>query len=483
MLDPDRLEVRFNGEWLDMSMAELFALLRDDDGRRSCSSATTSPSGSPADQPISVLELLYPLLQGYDSVAVDADVELGGTDQKFNLLLGRDIQRAYGKPEQAILTMPLLTGTDGERKMSKSLGNYIGVTEPPEEMYGKTMSIPDDVARDVVRAAARDRPPAGLGPRDAKRALARALVERFHGAEAARGRRGGVRPGRTSTARAPEEMPERRRGRRTAPQVHLPALLGERVRGLDVGGAAEARPGRGQARRRAGRRTTRWTCRAADVDGKVLQLGKRRFARVTSYRESSVSVSCGVSGPAAGRDRPRRTAAHGHARQRAHRRHHRGRRQRRVGTAEVERGLVTVFATGSTVAITTMEYEPGGVHDLQALLDRLIPTRRRLRAQPPQPRHQRPRPPARSGDRAVGDDSGRGRPSSRSGPGSRSSSSTSTTGLAAGPSRSRSCRDLRACGPRADRRRPRGRRSRRAPTSFGAILVGPPREPPVRARP
>ncbi len=99
-----------------------------------------------ANTPVSMLELMYPLLQGYDSVAIKADVELGGTDQKFNLLLGRDIQRAYGQPEQVILTMPLLTGTDGERKMSKSLGNYIGVTEPPDEMYGKTLSIPDSVA-------------------------------------------------------------------------------------------------------------------------------------------------------------------------------------------------------------------------------------------------------------------------------------------------------------------------------------------------
>ncbi len=141
-----------------------------------------------------MLELLYPLLQGYDSVAVRADVELGGTDQKFNLLLGRDIQRAYGQPEQVVLTMPLLTGTDGERKMSKSLGNYIGVTEPPEEMYGKTMSIPD-ASLALVLAAARHRPrPDGLPPRDAKRALARALVERFHGDAAAR------RPRRRSTA-------------------------------------------------------------------------------------------------------------------------------------------------------------------------------------------------------------------------------------------------------------------------------------------
>ncbi len=126
-----------------MSMERAVPARADHRRSPSCSSATTSPSGSRAATPISVLELLYPLLQGYDSVAVRADVELGGTDQKFNLLLGRDIQRAYGVPEQAVLTMPLLTGTDGVRRMAKSLGNYIGVTEPPDEMYGKTLSIPD----------------------------------------------------------------------------------------------------------------------------------------------------------------------------------------------------------------------------------------------------------------------------------------------------------------------------------------------------
>ncbi len=143
VLDSERLEVRFNGEWLDMPMERFFSLARtvtvaqllerDDFAKRFS-----------ARQPISMLELLYPLLQGYDSVAIEADVELGGTDQKFNLLLGRDIQRHFGQPEQVILTMPLLTGTDGERKMSKSFGNYIGVTDPPEEMYGKTLSIPDE---------------------------------------------------------------------------------------------------------------------------------------------------------------------------------------------------------------------------------------------------------------------------------------------------------------------------------------------------
>ena len=154
--DPQRCEVRRNSEWLDMGAEELFALARtatvaqllerDDFAKR-----------YGANQPISVLELLYPLLQGYDSVAVDADVELGGTDQKFNLLLGRDVQRAYGKPEQVIMTLPILPGTDGERRMAKSTGNYIGVTEAPSEIYGKTLSVPDAALEEWCRLLTGDR--------------------------------------------------------------------------------------------------------------------------------------------------------------------------------------------------------------------------------------------------------------------------------------------------------------------------------------
>src|SRR6478736_2902335 len=170
--DPERFELRFNGEWLDMRMEELFALARtatvaqmlerDDFARRYA-----------ARRPISVLELLYPLMQGYDSVAVRADVELGGTDQTFNLLLGRDVQRAYDVPEQAVLTVPILPGLDGAEKMSKSLGNHIGVTEAPEEMYGRTLSLPDAAMDTWFAVLGIERPPDDVGPRDRKRALAR----------------------------------------------------------------------------------------------------------------------------------------------------------------------------------------------------------------------------------------------------------------------------------------------------------------------
>jgi len=181
--DPERLELRRNSEWLDMDMASLLGLVRtttvgqllerDDFAKRMAAS-----------QPISVLELLYPLMQGFDSVAIRADIELGGTDQTFNLMLGRQIQRAYGQPEQAVMTMPLLVGTDGREKMSKSLRNQVGVADPPREIYGRTMSIPDELIPAWYELLLYRDPP-DIGPRDAKRELAHALVARFDGEAAA----------------------------------------------------------------------------------------------------------------------------------------------------------------------------------------------------------------------------------------------------------------------------------------------------------
>jgi tyrosyl-tRNA synthetase len=276
VLDESALEVRFNGEWLDMPMEDLFALTRtttvgqllerDDFAKRYA-----------AREPISVLELLYPLLQGYDSVAVRADVELGGTDQKFNLLLGRNIQRAYHQPEQVIMTLPLLTGTDGERKMSKSYGNHIGVADPPEEIYGRTLSIPDAALADWYALLGIEPDPT-LGPRDSKRALARALTSRFYDADA---------------ARAAEESFDRLHIRHEVPDdvpvvrwtvdgsgtVHLPALL---ARAFSVS-TSEARRGLSQgAVRLDGEPVSSGVLDlpADEVDGRVLQLGKRRFARV-----------------------------------------------------------------------------------------------------------------------------------------------------------------------------------------------------------
>src|SRR6202165_3851416 len=165
ILDPDteRLEVRRNSEWLDMSMIDLLALARTTTAAQLLERDDFAKRWT-AREPISLLELLYPLLQGYESGGGRGDLELGGTDQKFNLLLGRDVQRAYGQPEQAVLTMPILVGTDGRRKMSKSLGNQVGVTDPPEQMYGKLMSIPDEAMDQYYRLLLAREPPPSSGP-------------------------------------------------------------------------------------------------------------------------------------------------------------------------------------------------------------------------------------------------------------------------------------------------------------------------------
>lgn len=279
VLDADRLEIRRNGEWLEMPTEELFALVRtttvarilerDDFAKRYAAHA-----------PISILELLYPLLQGYDSVAVRADVELGGTDQKFNLLLGRDMQTAYGQPEQAILTMPILPGIDGERKMSKSFGNYVGVTEPPADIYGKTLRVPDSALGQWCELLLGEPLPPGANPRDAKRALARTLVARFHGPDAAQAAEQAFdRVHREH--RPPEEMPTVALppGGADDGLVHLPALL------ADAFGVS-----RSEARRsleQGGVKLDGEPLAAApldrpldELDGRVLQLGKRRFARL-----------------------------------------------------------------------------------------------------------------------------------------------------------------------------------------------------------
>jgi tyrosyl-tRNA synthetase len=283
---PARLEVRRNSEWLDMPMADLLRLVgtttaaqlleRDDFARRWSSN-----------EPISMLELMYPLLQGYDSVAIDADVELGGTDQKFNLLLGRDIQRAYGKPQQAILTMPILVGVDGHQKMSKSLGNQIGVTDAPEEMYGKTMSIPDEALGEYYRllidprmqgsstqasAQAND-----LSPRDAKRALACQLVSWLHSeADAATAE---AHFDRVFVQRGVPEDVQEARFECVAGVLHLPGLIAEEFglsrsearRMIDQGGVTL-----GEKPIPAGQHDV--PCDLAD--GLILKVGRRRFRRL-----------------------------------------------------------------------------------------------------------------------------------------------------------------------------------------------------------
>jgi tyrosyl-tRNA synthetase len=220
ILDVEPAEVRFNSEWMDeMSSAEMVRLCsrytvarlleRDDFAKR-----------YKTGEPISVHEFLYPFVQAYDSVALRSDIELGGTDQTFNLLMARDIQRDYGQPAQAVITHPLLVGTDGAEKMSKSLGNTIGITDPPEEIYGKTMSLSDALMLDYFDLLAggewgdlaeeRERLGRASGdPLTFKHALAGRLVARLHGAEAA-GRAAEHFRRVVQGKQVPEEVPESR---------------------------------------------------------------------------------------------------------------------------------------------------------------------------------------------------------------------------------------------------------------------------------
>jgi tyrosyl-tRNA synthetase len=275
IIDPDRTELRFNSEWLSrLDFAEILRLARtttvarllerDDFAKRYAERS-----------PISVSELLYPLMQAYDSVAVEADVELGGTDQLFNLLLGRDIQEAYGVRPQSVLTMPILPGIDGVERMAKSAGNYVGVTDLPEEMFGKLMRVPDE-AMPIYYELLLDQPFDENRPAvESKRALARELVTRFHGPQAARDAEAHF--DRLHVERGlPDEIEE-------APlpagdSVHMPALIRDAF-GVS---ASEAR----RLLSQGGVKLDGEPLTADDLDlpperldGAVLQLGKRRFKR------------------------------------------------------------------------------------------------------------------------------------------------------------------------------------------------------------
>ncbi|MGA8747150.1 MAG: tyrosine--tRNA ligase [Solirubrobacterales bacterium] len=279
LLDREQTEVRFNSEWLGMEPEALLGLLaqttvarlleRDDFQKRLA-----------AGVPIAALELLYPLLQGYDSVAVKADLELGGTDQKFNLLFARDIQAAYGEKPQSILTMPILVGTDGSQKMSKSLGNYVGVTDPPEEMFGRLMRVPDPAMAEYYRLLLGSELPE-RPPNEAKRELARRIVERFHDAAAARSAEEHF--DRLFVQReAPDEIEEIDLGPYRAPgdgRVHLPQLMA----GAFAISSSEARRLIGQGGVRLDGEPLSGDSldlAAGELDGRVLQVGKRRFCRL-----------------------------------------------------------------------------------------------------------------------------------------------------------------------------------------------------------
>jgi tyrosyl-tRNA synthetase len=276
ILDPDQTEVRFNGEWLSkLSYADVVGLARtitvarilerDDFAKRFA-----------AREPISVSELLYPLMQAYDSVAVEADVELGGTDQTYNLLAGREVMAAYGLEPQVALTTPLIASWDG-RKMSGSLGNYIALVEDPAEQFGKTMRLPDSLLPDYYRLVMEsDEDPLAGDPMEAKLRLARFIVARAQGEDAAREAEEHftrvVREGQ-----APDEVPE-------APlvdgdPVHLPALLASAF-GLTT---SEARRLIGQGAVRVdGEPVGELDVPRATLENALVQAGKRRFVRLTA---------------------------------------------------------------------------------------------------------------------------------------------------------------------------------------------------------
>jgi tyrosyl-tRNA synthetase len=272
ILIPERTEVRFNGEWLaKVDFAEVLRLTRtvtvarilerDDFAKRFA-----------AQQAISVSELLYPLMQAYDSVAVEADVELGGTDQLYNLLTGRDVMEAYGLEPQVVLTTPLIDSWDGT-KMSGSKGNYIALSEDPNEQFGKTMRLPDELLETYYRLVMEQEPPSGE-PMQAKLALARFIVERAHGAEAASQAEQHftrvVREGEAPTDVPEAELPP-------GDPVHLPALL---VEHFDVCSTSEARRLISQgAVKIDGQAATEIDVPRARLEGALVQAGKRRFMR------------------------------------------------------------------------------------------------------------------------------------------------------------------------------------------------------------
>jgi tyrosyl-tRNA synthetase len=274
ILDPDRTEFRFNGEWLGkLDYAELVRLTRTGTVARLLERDDFAKRFA-AQVPISVSELLYPFAQGYDSVAVEADVEVGGSDQLYNLLMGRDVMEHYGLEPQAIVTYELLVGTDGVDKMAKSTGNYVGISEPPEEQFGKVMSIPDSAVPQWWRLTL-DADPPEAEPMASKLALARGIVELYHGPEAAK------RAEAHFTRVVREHRPPEEVAEATLPPVelvHMPKLIVEL--GL-ADSTSEARRLIGQGAVRAdGDVLTELDVPRDQLADIVLQVGRRRFVRL-----------------------------------------------------------------------------------------------------------------------------------------------------------------------------------------------------------
>jgi tyrosyl-tRNA synthetase len=280
ILDPERTEVRFNSEWMQsMGVAELIRIAsrlsvarileRDDFEKRLAQQ-----------EPLFLHELLYPLIQGYDSVALRADVELGGTDQKFNLLVGRELQRAFGQPPQVVITMPLLEGLDGDRKMSKSYGNYVGITDQPEDMFGKLMSISDklmnryyDLLTETAPAAIEAVKSGAIHPMESKKRLAAAIVAEYHGEQAAARARAYFET-KFQRRQVPDEAPVYR----VAREIWICELL-KQLRFAPSTSEARRLVGQG-AVKVDGHAVTDANFRFIPGEHKVLEVGKRRVARI-----------------------------------------------------------------------------------------------------------------------------------------------------------------------------------------------------------
>ncbi len=283
ILDPDKTQILFNSEWSDKLGAEGMIRLaarytvarlleRDDFSKR-----------FKGNQPIAVHELLYPLMQGYDSVAMKADVELGGTDQKFNLLVGRELQKDFGQEPQCIITMPLLEGLDGKEKMSKSLGNYVGIAEPPQQIFGKLMSISDELMwryfellsfRPSAEIAKwKEEVRGGRNPRDVKVLLAKEIVARFHSAAAA-DRAEEDFDARFRHGQVPEDVPEKR-----VAEVHIVKVLKEA--GLVPSTTEAARLIEQGGVRVNGDKVSDRNLQLKRGETLLIQVGKRKIARVT----------------------------------------------------------------------------------------------------------------------------------------------------------------------------------------------------------
>ncbi len=287
ILDPEKTEIMFNSTWSDELGAEGIIRLcarytvarileRDDFAKR-----------YKGGQPIAMHELLYPLMQGYDSVAMKSDVELGGTDQKFNLLVGRELQKDWGQEPQCILTMPLLEGLDGVQKMSKSLGNYVGIDEPPNEMFGKLMSVSDELmwryfellsfrSMDEIRGW-KEEVAGGRNPRDIKVALGQEIVERFHG-KASAGQALADFEARFRHGEMPEDMPE---VALQVPENGLPVVQMLKQAGLTASTNEATRMIEQGGVRLNGERLTDRLLKLNGGETLVAQVGKRKFARIT----------------------------------------------------------------------------------------------------------------------------------------------------------------------------------------------------------